>query len=83
MSERLQMQGRRLELKNDLAGLRLKAEGLCTSIRRELNHVLTDVEEMNIALASEEMDSLITIHIDMLEAKTRIQRIDKELGLGK
>lgn len=81
--ERLQMQGRAAELKSELSGLRLRAEGLCRSVREGLNPVLIDVEAMNIALVSEEMDSLISLHIDMLEARQQLQKIERELGRGR
>lgn len=79
-AERIMMQGRLAEAEEERKKLRLRAEGLCGSIRQEISPVLCDVEEMNIALVSAQMDELLGLHIDLLEVAGDIQRLKKALG---
>lgn len=82
MSERDQMLGRLSVLKQDRHRLRMRMDGLCKTIRAEINHNLVEVEEMNIPLAAQQMDDLVMAQAELLSANSKIARLKKELGLG-
>ena len=62
--------------------LRMKIDGLCKSIRTEINPVLTEIPEMNIPLAAQQMDDLVTAQAELLSISSKIDQLKKELGLG-
>ncbi|MFA5718558.1 MAG: hypothetical protein WC952_12660 [Desulfobulbaceae bacterium] len=82
MSERLQMQGRLAELRQEAHSLRMKIEAACRTIRGELNTTIREVEDIDIPLASQQMDDLVMAQAELLAVNSKIARLEKELGLG-
>ena len=82
MSERLQMQGRLAELRQEAHSLRMKIEAACRTIRGELNTTIREVEDIDIPLASQQMDELVMAQAELLAVNSKIARLEKELGLG-
>lgn len=80
MSERLQMQGRLAGLEQDKHRLAMRISGLCRSIRTLINPALLDADEMDIPMAAQQMDDLVTAQAELLSAVSRINRLQKELG---
>ena len=83
MSERTLMMGQLAQAEKKQAELRLKAEGLCATIRQDISPVLSDIEEMDIPRAAQMMDDLVMIHGELLVLQSRIARLNKELGNGQ
>jgi len=82
MSERLQMQGRLAELRQEAHRLRMKIEAACRTIRGELNTTIREVEDIDIPLASQQMDELVMAQAELLSVNSKIARLEKELGRG-
>ncbi len=82
MNERLQMQGKLTVLSQQSRTLSMKAEAACKTIRAELNPALMDIDEMDIPMAANEMDDLVLIRMELLNVNSKIDRLNKELGLG-
>ncbi len=82
MSERLQMEGRLLQLERDAKALRYRMEGLCSLIRGMLNTALAAIEEMDIPEAAQHMRDLELADTEYQIIATRIDRLKKELGRG-
>jgi len=77
--ERAAMKGRLAEAVAKLSRLKLKAEGLCGSIRQSLNTALTPIEEMELPIIVQLFDELVQTYAEMLGVKTEIERLEKEL----
>lgn len=77
--EREAMHGRLARLRDERKKLRLKAEGLCTGIRTALNTALTDVEQIEIAQAAQQMDELVATQGELAALQGQIARLEREL----
>jgi len=77
--ERAALRGRLAEAEANRRQLRLKAEGLCAAIRQGLYTALTDVEEIEIALAAQQMDGLVAVMGELAAVQGLIARLEKEL----
>jgi hypothetical protein len=82
MSEREQMLGRMSVLEQERHRLRMSIEGLCRVIREEINPALSDPENMDIAMAAQQMRNLETAAVKLQGVNSQINRLKKELGLG-
>lgn len=82
MSERLQMQGRLAELRQEAHSLRMKIEAACRTIRGELNTTLVEIEDLDIPMAAQQMDDLVMAQAELLSVNSKIARLEKELGRG-
>ena len=78
--EQAAMKGKLADLKVKQDRLILKAEGLCKTIRTELNTALTPVEDLEIAQAAQQMDELSMVMAELAGVKGKIERLNKELG---
>ncbi len=78
--ERAAMQGKLAEAEKKKKRLVLKAEGLCQSIRQQINTALSPVEEIEVALAAQQMDDLVMTFAELAAENGRIARLKKELG---
>jgi len=78
--ERAAMKGRLEEDRASSARLRLKIDGLCQSIRQQLNTALTSVDELDVPLAAQMMDDLVAAYAELTALAGRIARLEKELG---
>jgi hypothetical protein len=76
------MQGRLAELRQEAHSLRMKIEAACRTIRGELNTTIREVEDIDIPLASQQMDDLVMAQAELLAVNSKIARLEKELGLG-
>lgn len=77
--EREAMRGRLAGLRDQRKRLRLKAEGLCSGIRTGLNTALTDVEEIDVAQAAQQMDELVQTAGELAALQGQIARLEREL----
>lgn len=77
--EREAMKGRLTGLKDDRRRLRMKAEGLCDGVRQNVNIALRDVEEIDIAQASCQMDELVATLGELAGLQGQIVRLEREL----
>lgn len=77
--ERAAMKGRLAEANDKQAKLRSKAEGLCTSLRQQLNTALTPVEEIEIDQFSVQSDELEMTLAELQSVRGDIARLDREL----
>lgn len=77
--ERAAMRGKLAEAQDARRRLRLKAEGLCASIRAGLNTALTDVEETDVAQAAQQMDDLVATMGELAALQGQIARLEREL----
>lgn len=80
MSERLMMEGKLAELKRKAFALRMKGKALCKYIAPAISPVLLEVEEMEIALAAQQMDELVMVQAELLTANSHIRELEKALG---
>jgi len=78
--ERAAMRGRLAELEEQRDRLRLKADGLCRSVRQALNTALVDVEEIEIAQAAQQMDDLVVAVGELAGLQGKVARLQRELG---
>jgi len=78
--ERAAMKGRLAEAEHNLATLRLRIEGLCTSIRQSLNTALTPVEDLEIPQVAGQMDLLEDAWAQYQKTRIDIERLKKELA---
>jgi len=79
-TERLMMQGKLAGLKTRRTQLQMKGKGLCRSIAPAINPHLLEIEEMEIALAAQQMDELVMVQADLLSVNTQINELEKALG---
>jgi hypothetical protein len=77
--ERAAMRGQLAEAADQRRSLRLKADGLCDSIRAGLNTALADVEEINTALVAQQMDELVMTMGELAGLQGKISRLEREL----
>ena len=82
MSERLQMQGKLVGLEQDQHRLTMRIDGLCQSIRTLINPALVEIDDMDIAMAAQQMDELLMAHAERLGVGSKIRRLKMELGRG-
>ena len=78
--ERAAMRGQLAEAEQARGKLRLKIDGLCASIRMQLNTALTAVEDLDVPMAAQMMDDLVTAYAELTAISGRIARIEKDLG---
>lgn len=78
--ERAAMRGRLSEAESALAALRLRKEGLCTSIRQMLNTALTPIDELDIPQIAGQMDLLEETEAQFQKTRIDIERLKKELA---
>ncbi len=84
MSERELMMGKLAAANSRMEELRLKAEGLCNSIRQDISPALHDkIEEMNIPVSAQMMDELVVVYAELLALGNKIERLERELGHGQ
>lgn len=79
-TERLMMQGKLSGLKARRTALQMKGKGLCRSIAPAINPILMDLEEMDIAIAAQQMDELVMVQGELLSVKAQINELEKALG---
>lgn len=79
-TERLMMQGKLAGLKTKRTQLQMKGKGLCRSIGPAINPVLMEIEEMEIAIAAQQMDELVMVQADLLSVNAQINELEKALG---
>lgn len=77
--DRAAMRGQQAEAQEQRHRLRLKAEGLCTALRTQLNTALYDVEEIAIAQSAQQMDDLVTTMAELAAVQGKLARLDREL----
>ncbi len=80
MNERLLMEGKLAEQKQKAFSLQMKGKGLCRAIVPALNPVLAEIEEMEIALAAQQMDELVMVQAELITARSHIRELEKALG---
>jgi len=80
MNERLMMEGKLAEQKQKEFSLEMKGKGLCRAIAVALNPVMAKIEEMEIALAAQQMDELVMVQAELLTALSHIRELEKALG---
>ena len=81
-NERLMMEGQLSGLKNETRSLKLKIEGLCSSLRENLNTALTPIDELDVPLISQQSRELELAYAELQGKESRIARLKKELGRG-
>jgi hypothetical protein len=81
-NERLMMEGQLSGLKQETRSLTLKIEGLCRSLRENLNTALTPIKELEILLISEQARELELTCAELQGKEHRISRLRRELGRG-
>jgi hypothetical protein len=74
------MKVRRMELMEQQAHLRMKAKSLCRMIPGAINPTLYEIEDMEIALAAQQMDELVMVQAELLSISTKIAELEKALG---
>ncbi len=79
-TERLMMTGKLTGLKAGKNRLEMKGKGLCRSIAPALNTALFEIEEMEIALAAQQMDELVMVQAELLTVNRQIDQLEKALG---
>ena len=77
--ERAAMKGRLAEAVAKLSRLKLKAEGLCGSIRQSLNTALTPVEDIELAIVVQVFDELVMTYAEIAGLQGEIARLEREL----
>lgn len=77
--ERAAMRGLLAEARDKRLHLRLKAEGLANSIRMNVNTLLNDVEELEVAQAAQQMDDLVSVMGELAALQGQIARFEREL----
>lgn len=77
--ERTLMQGKVAGLKEDRNRLRMKIEGLCATIRTGLNILVTDVDQLDIPMAANQMDELKMAYAEYLGVSSQISKLMKAL----
>lgn len=78
--EHAAMKGRLAELKERKAGLEMRAEGLCESLRTLLNTALIPLDELEINRAIQHMDDLSSCMVEIYAIDGKMQRLQRELG---
>lgn len=78
-SNRNQMKGALATLRERQQTLRQQARNACETITLKINPALAEVEEMEIAAASAEMDQLVTLQAELLTIASKITRLEREL----
>ncbi|HAM41268.1 MAG TPA: hypothetical protein DCP69_07990 [Candidatus Omnitrophica bacterium] len=73
------MRGKLAEAQDNQRKLLLKAEGLCTSIRRGLNTALTPFNEMEIPQVASQMDDLVMAWVELQKTQSDMNRLEREL----
>ena len=81
-NERLMMEGQLSGLRNETRSLKLKIEGLCSSLRENLNTALTPIEELELPMIIQQTKDLTLTYAELTGKKSRIARLEKELGRG-
>lgn len=81
-NERLMMDGKLSRLHRETNGLRLKIQGLCDSIRQNLNTALTPISELDVLMINQQVRDLEIAYVELKGKESRIARINKELGRG-
>lgn len=79
-TERLMMQGKLAGLKTKRTQLQMKGKGLCRSIGPAINPSLMDIEEMEIAIAAQQMDELVMVQAELISVNAHIAELEKSLG---
>lgn len=77
--ERAALRGRLAEAQDKRLHLRLKAEGLANAIRMNVNTLLNDVEDLEVAQAAQQMDELVAVMGELAALQGQIARFDREL----
>jgi len=77
--ERAAMQGRLAEARMKRDRLKAKAEGLCTSLRQQLNTALTPVEEIEIDQVDSQASDLTMTLAELQSVRGDIARLEREL----
>lgn len=80
MSERLMMEGKLIGLKREETALRYRMDGLCTLIRGMLNTALTQLEDVEVAMAAAHMDELVMVQAELLAVLAQIRKLEAALG---
>ncbi len=80
--DRLMMEGRLSQLKQDLCQLEQRIESLCRGIRGDLNTALRPVQELDVPRISQQARDLQTAFVKMQSVLSRINRLNRELGNG-
>ncbi len=78
--ERAEMKNKKAQLKMACKQYEETAEGLCVSIRRELNTTLVSLDEQETASAAVMMDNLVMCMGELTACRARLMRIDLELS---
>ncbi len=81
-NERLMMEGQLSGLKREVRSLEMKIEGLCRSLRENLNTALTAVEDLDIPMIGQQARELELSYAKLQGNNSRIARLKKELGCG-
>lgn len=79
-NELLMMQGKLAGLKNQRLRLQMKGKGLCRSIVPAINPLLMEIEEMEIAIAAQQMDELVMVQAELVSVNSHIHELEKALG---
>lgn len=79
-TEQLMMLGKLSGLKTKRTQLQMKGKGLCRSIAPAINPVLMEIEDMEIAIAAQQMDDLVMVQADLISVNAQIHDLEKALG---
>ncbi len=79
MSERIELKNKRAKLEMSRRQYAATAQGLCTSIRRELNTNLVPLDDQETASASLMMDRLMVCMGEYADCSAKLMRLDMEL----
>ncbi|WP_305042385.1 hypothetical protein [Geoalkalibacter sp.] len=77
--ERAAMKGKLADLKDKRRAAELRAEGLCRSIRSELNTLIRPVAECEVPTAAQQMDDLVAAWGELASLDGQIARLTREL----
>jgi len=77
--ERAAMRGKLAEAREKQARMKAKAEGLCTSLRQQLNTALTPVEEIEIDQVDQQSSELTMTLAELQGIRADISRLEREL----
>jgi hypothetical protein len=78
--ERAAMRGQLAENEQRRDRLRLKVDGMCQSIRQQLNTALTAVDDLDVPTAAALMDDLVASYAELTALTGRIARLERELA---
>lgn len=77
--DRAAMRGRLAEQKDRAAGLEMKIDGLCRTLRMGLNTALVPVVDLEVPLLAGQMDDLVAAWGELHAIRLSVARLEKEL----